>query len=170
MSLVVLYLGTGYAVCELDRSWIMTIYSVFMNEWKKWLLIYRLSSGQLPDLKAVHSTYHRLTDGLPTWVEQSKDTCMFMVNVLFSHHHLFVLNHFFSFHVINILFFLCPHIFIFIYTLHAGCVYVTDTLLTPTITEPPSVECQDLLIPCQIECMCGQNRPRFIVPSERLSN
>ena len=25
----------------------------------------------------------------------------------------------------------------------------------------------DLLIPYQIECMCGQNRPRFIVPSER---
>ena len=45
-----------------------------MNEWIKWLLIYRLSSGQWPDLKAVHSTYHRLSDGLPTWVEQSKDT------------------------------------------------------------------------------------------------
>ena len=47
----------------------------WMNEWMKWLLIYRLSSGQWPDLKSVHSTYHRLTDGLPTWVEQSKDTC-----------------------------------------------------------------------------------------------
>ena len=46
-----------------------------MNEWMKWLLIYRLSFGQWPDLKAVHSTYHRLTDKLPTWVEKSKDTC-----------------------------------------------------------------------------------------------
>ena len=45
------------------------------NEWMKWLLLYRLSSGKWPDLKAVHSTYHRLTDGLPTWVKQSKDTC-----------------------------------------------------------------------------------------------
>ena len=25
------------------------------------------------------------------------------------------------------------------------------------------------LIPCQIECMCDQNRARFIVPSERLT-
>ena len=48
-------------------------------------------------------------------------------------------------------FFHCPHIFIFIFTVCAGYLYVTDTLSTPTITEPPSVECQDLLIPCQIE-------------------
>ena len=101
----------------------------------------------------------------------SKDTIMFMVNFLFSNHHLFGLNHFYSFCIIHILFsFAHIHLFIFIFAVRAGCLYVTDTLSTPTITEPPSVECQDLLIPCQIECMYSQNRPRFIVPSERLSN
>ena len=29
---------------------------------------------------------------------------------------------------------------------HAGYLFVTDTLSTPTITEPPSIKCQDLLI------------------------
>ena len=68
--------------------------------------------------------------------------------------------------------FSCPLLFLAIYALHAGYLFVIDTLPTPTITEPPSVECQDLLIPCQIECMSlsSQNRPWFIVPSERLSN
>ena len=93
-----------------------------------------------------------------------------MVNFLFSHHHLFGLNHFFFFLCHSYSFFLCPHIFFFIYTVHAGCLYVTDTLSTPTIMEPPSVKCQDLLILCQIKCMYSQTRPRFIVPSERLSN
>ena len=93
-----------------------------------------------------------------------------MVNFLFSHHHLFGAQSFLFFLCHSYSFFLCPHIFIFIYTVHAGCLYVTGTLSTPTIMEPPSVECQDLLIPCQNECMCSQNRPRFIVPSERLSN
>ena len=37
-----------------------------MNKLMKWLLTNRLQSGQRPDLKAVHGTYHRLTDGLPT--------------------------------------------------------------------------------------------------------
>ena len=80
-----------------------------------------------------------------------------------------------SYHIISFLslssiyFYHCPHIFIFIFTVHAGCMYVTDTLLTPTIKEPPSMECQDLLILCQMECMYGYNRPLFIVPSERLS-
>ena len=140
-----------------------------MNEWMKWSLIYRLSSGQWPDLKAVHSTYHIL-NWWAAYLGRTEQGHMFMVNFLFSHHHLFGLNYIFSFFVIHILIFLCPHIFIFIFTVHAGCLYVTDTLSTPTITEPPSVECQDLLIPCQIECMYCQNRPRFIVPSERLSN
>ena len=95
-----------------------------------------------------------------------------MVYFLFSNHHLFGVQSFLFFLCHSYSFFLCPNIFIFIYTVHAGCLYVTNTLSTPTITEPPSVECQDLLIPCQIECMCGQNRPRFIhvVPSGRLSN
>ena len=77
--------------------------------------------------------------------------------------YLFFLYHPFSF-------FYCPHIFIFIFPVRVRYLYVTDTLTTPTITEPLSVVCQDLLIPCQNECMYGQNRPRFIVPSERLSN
>ena len=42
----------------------------------------------------------------------------------------------------------CPLLFLLpIYALNAGYLLVTDTLSTPTITEPPSVECQDLLIP-----------------------
>ena len=100
----------------------------------KWLLIYRLSSGQWPDLKAVHSTYQRLTDGLHTWVEQSKDTYSWSTSsfpsMIYSG-----LNHLFYFFVIHILF-LCPHIFIFIYTVHAGCLYVTDTLSTSTTVKP----------------------------------
>ena len=75
-----------------------------------------------------------------------------MVNFLFSHHHLFGAQSFLFFLCQSYSFFLCPHIFIFIYTVHAGCLYVTDTLSTPTITEPPSVECQDLLIPHRSMC------------------
>ena len=95
--------------------------------------IYRLSSIQCPDLKAVYSTNHLLTSRLSTWVVQSKD--MLMVNFLFSHHHLFGHYHICSFFIIHF----------------------------------SSVVCQDLFIPCQIKCMCGQNRHRFILPSERLS-
>ena len=74
----------------------------------RWLLIYRLSSGQWPDLKAVRSTYHTLTDGLPTWVEQSKDTCSwstssFPTSFIRAQSFLFFLCHSCSF-------FLCPHI------------------------------------------------------------
>ena len=46
----------------------------------KWLLIYCLLSG----LKAIYSTYHSLTNGLPTWVEQSKDTVIHGQLPLFS--------------------------------------------------------------------------------------
>ena len=149
----------------MENSEIIQEFLVQLNEWMKWLLIYRLSSGQWPDLKAVYSTYHRLTDGLPTWVEQSKDTYSWSTSSFPTIIYSGSIISFFLCHSYSL--FLCPHIFIFIYTVHAGCLYVTDTLSTPTITEPPSVECQDLLIPCQIECMCGQNRPQFIVPSER---
>ena len=80
-----------------------------------------------------------------------------------AHSYLFFLCHrFYFFH--------CPHIFIFIFAVHAGYLYVNDTLTTQTIMEPPSVECQDHLIPCHIEYMCGQYRLRFIVPSERYNN
>ena len=107
--------------------------------------------------------------GLPTWVEQSKDTCAWSTSsfpiIIYS-------GSIISFLSLSFIFFFplptYTDIVIFIYTVHAGCLYVTDTLSTPTFTEPPSVECQDLLIPCQIECMCSQNRSRFIVPSERL--
>ena len=74
------------------------------------------------------------------------------------------------FFIIHFLFFHCSHIFIFIFTVGAGYLYIIDTLSTPTVTDPPSVECQDLLSLCQIECLCGQNRPWFIVPSKRLKN
>ena len=72
---------------------------------------------------------------------------MFMVNFLFSHH-LFRHIHIFSFFIIHFLFFSphCLHVLIFIFTVRAGYLYVTDTLSTPTIMEPLSVECQDLFI------------------------
>ena len=78
-------------------------------KWIKWLLIYHLSSGQWPDLKAVHSTYHRRTDGLPTWVIQSKDTQLWSnssfptIIYLGSIIAFLLLCHSYSF-------FLCPHI------------------------------------------------------------
>ena len=136
-----------------------------MYEWMKRLLIYLLSSGHWPDLKAVYSTYHRLTDGLPTWIEQSNDSLSTS-----SFHIIIYSGAFISFLSLSsiFLFFHYPHIFIFIITVRAGYLYVTDTLSTPAITEPPSVECQELLILSQIKCMCGQNWPRCIVPSERL--
>ena len=74
------------------------------TEWiNEVVFIYRLSSGQWPDLKAVHSTYHRLTDGLSTWVQQSKDTCSWSISsfntifiraqsFLFFHYHYYQLN------------------------------------------------------------------------------
>ena len=57
--------------------------------------------------------------------------------------------------------------------MHAGYLFVSDTLSTPTITEPSSVECQDLLIPHRNEinaCVVGIGvlGPRFIVSSEGL--
>ena len=48
-----------------------------------------------------------------------------MVNFLFSHQHLFGAQSFLFLPLSFIFFFLCPHIFIFIYTVHAGCLYVT---------------------------------------------
>ena len=111
--------------------------------------VYRLSSGQWPDLEAVHSTYHRLTAGLPTWVEQSKDTCSWsnssFPTIVYSGSIISYLSLSFIF------IFLCQHIFIFIYTVHAGCLYVADTLSTATIADtqasvkaPVSQACYDL--------------------------
>ena len=63
---------TGNTDRQTDRH--TQILSLILNEWMKWLLVYRLSLGQWTNLKAVHSTNHRLSDGLPTWVEQYKET------------------------------------------------------------------------------------------------
>ena len=53
-------------------------------------------------------------------------------------------------------------------TVQAEYLCVTDTLSAPTNTKPPSEECQDVLISCQVECMCsflcplgGQNLQAF---------
>ena len=107
-------------------------------------------------------------DELPTWVEQSQDlmlrsTVSFLI-VTYS-------GTFLTFYHLSSCIFPCPHLFLAIYALHAGYLFVTDTLSTPTITEPPSMECQDLLITTRLNaCVYSQNRPRFKVPSERLSN
>ena len=56
-----------------------------------------------------------------------------MVNFLFSHLHLF--GHYqISFISVSFFFISLPHIFICIFTVHAGYPYVTDTVSTPTIT------------------------------------
>ena len=54
---------------------------------------------------------------------------------------------FLSFKHLSNCIFPCQLLFLAIYALHAGYLFVTDTLSTPTIAEPPSVECQDPLIP-----------------------
>ena len=139
----------------------------WMNEWMKWLLIYHLLSGQWPHLKAVYSTYHRFI-GLPTWVEQSKTHIygqlplfppLFIqaLSSLFFHYHLFSFFH-------------CPHIFF----LHFYCVWWVSVcnghFLNTNYYRTTFGGVPGSLIPCQFECMCDQNRPRFIVPSEWLSN
>ena len=91
------------------------------------------------------NTHQRFTaDELPTWVEQIQDlmlgsTVSFLI-VTYS-------GAFLSFNHISNCIFPCPLLFFAIYALHAGYLFVTDTLSTLTITDPPSVECQDLLIP-----------------------
>ena len=91
-----------------------------------------------------HTNRRFTADELPTWVEQSQDlmlrsTVSFLI-VTYSGSFLF-------FNQFSNCIFPCPILFLAIYALHAGYLFVTDTLSTPTITEPPSVECQDLLIP-----------------------
>ena len=134
----------------------------------KWLLIYRLSSGQWPDLKAVHSTYHRLTDRLPTWVEQSKDTCSWSTSsfptIIYS-------GSIISFLSCSIIFVFPLPTYIHLHLYGACWLSVCDwhSLNTnyygTTFGGVPGSFNSD-----QIECMCSQNRPRFKVPSERLSN
>ena len=95
-------------------------------------------------LSGSHTHQRFRADELPTWVEQSQDlmlrsTVSFLI-VTYS-------GSFLSFNHLSNSIFPCPLLFLAIYALHAGYLFVTDTLSTPTITEPPSVECQDLLIP-----------------------
>ena len=81
-----------------------------MNEWSGYLYT---AFHQVSD--PVHSTYHRLTDRLSTWVEQSKDTCS-CVDFLFSHHHLFGLNQLFFFLYHSYSYFLLPtYILLYLY-------------------------------------------------------
>ena len=78
---------------------------------------------QVCDLKAVHSTYHRLTDGLPTWVEQSKDTCSWSTFPTIIY---LGLNHFFSF-LVNHIRFSFAHIYSssFIRCMLVVCMWLT---------------------------------------------
>ena len=91
--------------------------------------------------------FSSLSDELSTWVVQSQDL-MLRSTVSF----LIVTDSgtFLSFNHLSYCIFPCPLIFLAIYALHArylfGYLFVTDILSTPTITESPSVECQDLLI------------------------
>ena len=71
------------------------------------------------------------------------------INCLFSHCHIFYIRALYGLSIIFLVaFFLLPT-FIprHLSYVHARYLFVTDTLLTPTITEPPSVECQELLTP-----------------------
>ena len=74
-------------------------------------------------------------DELPTWVEQSQDlmlrsTVSFLI-VTYS-------GSFLSFNHLSNCIFPCPLLFLAIYALHAGYLFVTDTLSTPTcFTEQP---------------------------------
>ena len=96
-----------------------------------------------PISKRFTSNWRFTADELPTWVEQSQDlmlrsTVSFLI-VTYS-------GTFLSLNHLSNCFFPCPLLFLAIYALHAGYLFVTDTLSTPTITEPPLMECQDLLI------------------------
>ena len=55
-------------------NWITIIKQLMLNlNFEVVTYTYHLLSGHWPDFKTIYSTYHRLTNGLPTWVEQSKD-------------------------------------------------------------------------------------------------
>ena len=77
------------------------------------------------------------SDELPTWVEQSHDlmirSTVYFLIVTYS-------GTFLSFNHLSNCIFLCLLFFLAIYALHAGYLFVTDTLSTPTISEPPRRE------------------------------
>ena len=113
-----------------------------------------------PNIRLINPISKRFTNNrrftsneLPTWVEQSQE--IMLRSTVSSHHYIFGL--FLVFQSSFKLHFPYPLLSLAIYDLHAGYHFVTDTHSTPTIMEPPSMECQDLLISCQIECMCCQN-------------
>ena len=56
-------------VTSVFSSWIFVNIAIL-----SFFLIFYYLASYWPDLKAVYSTYHRLTSWLPTWVEQSKVT------------------------------------------------------------------------------------------------
>ena len=95
-------------------------------------------------LSGSHTNRRFTADELPTWVEQIQNlmlrsTVSFLI-ITYS-------GSFLSFNHLSNCIFPCPLLFLALYALHAGNLFETDTLSTPTITEPSSVECQDLLIP-----------------------
>ena len=107
----------------------------------KWTLNSRLIN---PISKRFTNNRRFTSDGLPIWVEQSQDQMLRSTNsfLIVTYSGTFLsLNHFSN------CIFPCPLLFLAIYALHAEHLFITNTLSTPTITEPPSVECQDLLIP-----------------------
>ena len=87
-------------------------------------------------------TYNRRfkSDELPTLIEQSQDLMLrSTVSFLIVRH---IFGHFLVFQSSFIWHFSLPTLFLAIYAMHAGYLF-------STITEPPSVECQDLIIPTE---------------------
>ena len=107
-----------------------------------------------PNIRLIYPISKRFTpnrrftaDELPTWVEQSQDLMLrSTVSFLIATYS----GTFLSFNHISNYIFPCLLLFLAIYALHAGYLFVSDTLSTPTITEPPSVEYQDLLVPTRL--------------------
>ena len=104
-----------------------------------------------PNIRLINPISKRFTPNLrftshelPTWVEQSQDL-MLRSTVYFSSSLIRTLSCLSI--IFQIAYFLAHFLLLAIYALHDGYLFATDTLSTPTITEPPSVECQDLLIP-----------------------
>ena len=116
-----------------------------------------------PISKRFTNNWRYISNELPSWVEPSQDlmlrsTVSFLI-VTYS-------DTFLSFNHLSNCFFPCPLLFLAIYALHAGYLFVTDTnYYGTTFGGVPGSFNSD-----QIECMCSQNRPRFKVPSERLNN
>ena len=97
-----------------------------MNEWMKWTLIYRLISGwSTRSLSGSHINRRFTADKLPTWVEQSQDL---MLRSTVSFVIVTYLGTFLSFNHLSNCIFPCPLLFLAIYALHAGYLFVTDTL------------------------------------------